>query len=133
MTNAIEAAGLTKWYGKRRGVLDLEFSVAEGEVFGFLGPNGAGKTTTIRLLLGFLRPSAGRALVLGHDAWLDAPAAHQAVAYVSSEPGYLGELSARDQLDYMARLRHLPTGCWRTMCATLRDLKVSSASWRRLA
>jgi ABC-2 type transport system ATP-binding protein len=119
MTNAIEAVGLTKWYGKRRGVLDLDFTVAEGEVFGFLGPNGAGKTTTIRLLLGFLRPSAGHSTVLGHDAWLDAPAAHADVAYVSSEPGYLGELTARDQLDYMARLRRLPTGSWRTMAERL--------------
>jgi ABC-2 type transport system ATP-binding protein len=119
MTNAIEAVGLTKWYGKRRGVLDLDFTVGEGEVFGFLGPNGAGKTTTIRLLLGFLRPTAGRGTVLGHDAWLDAPAAHEGVAYVSSEPGYLGELTAHDQLDYMARLRHLPTGSWRTMAERL--------------
>jgi len=119
MTNAIEAFGLTKWYGSRRGVLDLEFTVGEGEVFGFLGPNGAGKTTTIRLLLGLLRPTSGRATILGHDVWLDAPAAHAGVAYVSSEPAYLGELSARDQLDYMARLRGLQPGAWRTMAERL--------------
>jgi ABC-2 type transport system ATP-binding protein len=119
MALAIEAVGLTKWYGKRRGVLDLEFSVSEGEVFGFLGPNGAGKTTTIRLLLGFLRPSAGRATVMGHDAWSDAPAAHDGIAFVSSDPGYLGELTAREQLDYMARLRGLRPGAWRPMAERL--------------
>jgi ABC-type multidrug transport system ATPase subunit len=59
MTNlVIEAAGLTKFYGPRRGVEDVTFGVPEGEAFGFLGPNGAGKTTTIRLLLGFLRATA---------------------------------------------------------------------------
>ena len=113
MTSVIEATGLTKWYGKRRGVLDLDFAVEEGEVFGFLGPNGAGKTTTIRLLLGLLRPSAGSATVLGHDAWTDGAAAHVRLSYVSSDPGYLGELTAREQLDYMASLRGLPRGAWR--------------------
>ncbi len=113
MTTVIEATGLTKWYGRRRGVVDLDFAVEEGEVFGFLGPNGAGKTTTIRLLLGLLRPSAGSATVLGHDAWTDAAAAHVKLSYVSSDPGYLGELTAREQLDYMARLRGLAPGAWR--------------------
>jgi ABC-2 type transport system ATP-binding protein len=94
-------------------VLDLDFAVQQGEVFGFLGPNGAGKTTTIRLLLGLLRPSAGSATVLGHDAWTDAAAAHERLSYVSSDPGYLGELTAREQLDYMARLRGLAPGAWR--------------------
>ena len=119
MALAIEAVGLTKWYGKRRGVIDLGFGVSEGEVFGFLGPNGAGKTTTIRLLLGFLRPSAGRATVMGHDTWSDAPAAHDGIAFVSSDPGYLGELTAQEQLDYMARLRGLRPGAWRPMAERL--------------
>jgi ABC-2 type transport system ATP-binding protein len=119
MTQVIEATGLTKWYGKRRGVLDVSFGVQEGEVFGFLGPNGAGKTTTIRLLLGLLRPTAGSAMVLGHDAWLDAAAAHERLSYVSSDPGYLGELTAREQLDYMAQLRGLAPGAWRAAAERL--------------
>jgi ABC-2 type transport system ATP-binding protein len=116
---AIEAVGLTKWYGKRRGIIEVDFDVREGEVFGFLGPNGAGKTTTIRLLLGLLRPSAGRSSVLGHDSWLEAPAAHAGLAYTSSDPAYLGQLSAGDQLDYMARLRGLATGAWRPIAERL--------------
>jgi ABC-2 type transport system ATP-binding protein len=108
----IEAAGLTKWYGKRRGIEDVSFAVTEGEAFGFLGPNGAGKTTTIRLLLGFLRPSAGRATVFGRDAFLDAPTTHASLAYLGSDPGFLGELTGAQQLDYLARLRGLPPRAW---------------------
>ena len=59
--------------------------------------------------LGFLRPSSGRAIVLGHDAWSDAPAAHERISFVSSEPGYLGRPDGAAQLEYMARLRGLPT------------------------
>ena len=67
MEAAIKTEGLTKTYGKNRGIRDVDLEVAEGEVFGFLGPNGAGKTTTIRTLLGFMRPTGGRAEVFGLD------------------------------------------------------------------
>jgi ABC-2 type transport system ATP-binding protein len=113
MTSVIEAFGLTKSYGRRRGIVDVSFEVREGEVFGFLGPNGAGKTTTIRTLLGLLRPTAGRAALFGVDAWSDAPRAHASISYVGSDPAYLGELTAAAQLDYVARLRRLPRGAWR--------------------
>jgi ABC-2 type transport system ATP-binding protein len=113
MTDVIEAVGLTKAYGRRRGIVDLTFSVHEGEVFGFLGPNGAGKTTTIRTLLGLLRPTAGRAALFGLDAWHEASAVHERISFVGSEPGYLGELTAAEQLDYLARLRRLPRNAWR--------------------
>lgn len=109
---AIEATGLTRWYGRRRGIADVSFEVGEAEVFGFLGPNGSGKTTTIRLLMGFLRPTAGRATIFGRDSWRDAAAAHRDVAYAASEPGYLGDLPAADQLDYLARLRGLERRAW---------------------
>jgi ABC-2 type transport system ATP-binding protein len=119
MPSVIEAVGLTKRYGSRRGIDDVTFQIRENEVFGFLGPNGAGKTTTIRLLLGFLRPTAGHASVLGHDAWADAAPAHVDVAYVSSEPAYLGQLTAAEQLDYMAQLRGLRKGAWRLVAERL--------------
>lgn len=64
----VRAAGLTKSYGRQRGIRDVSFDVAGGEIFGFLGPNGAGKTTTIRLLIGLIRPQRGDAWVLGRDA-----------------------------------------------------------------
>jgi ABC-2 type transport system ATP-binding protein len=115
MTEVIEAFGLTKSYGTRRGIVDVEFAVHEGEVFGFLGPNGAGKTTTIRTLLGLLRPTSGRATVLGLDVWADAPRVHEQISFLGSDPGYLGELTAAEQLDYVAKLRRLPKGAWRPM------------------
>ena len=112
MADAIALRGLTRWYGKRRGVLDLDVTVDEGEVFGFLGPNGAGKTTTIRMLLGLIRPSTGSASIWGLDCWRDAPAIHARVAHLGSDPGYLGELTGAQTLDYLAGLRGLPRGCW---------------------
>jgi ABC-2 type transport system ATP-binding protein len=117
--HVIEAAGLTKFYGPRRGVVDVEFGVREGEAFGFLGPNGAGKTTTIRLILGFLRATRGEIRVFGEDAFREAPRIHANLAYLGSEPGYLGELTGAEQLDYLAQLRGLPAGCWRTLAERL--------------
>jgi ABC-2 type transport system ATP-binding protein len=111
----IQVASLTKAYGKRRGIVDVSFDVAEGESFGFLGPNGAGKTTTIRTLIGLLRPTAGGATIYGLDVWHDAPAIHERMAYLGSDPGYLPELTSAAQLDYLARLRGLPSGAWRDL------------------
>ena len=65
--SAIETRHLTKYYGKARGIIDLDLSVEEGEYFGFIGPNGAGKSTTIRTLLGLISPSSGSAAVFGKD------------------------------------------------------------------
>jgi ABC-type multidrug transport system ATPase subunit len=67
MTVAVSAEMLTKTFGSHRGVEGLEFTVAEGEIFGFLGPNGAGKSTTIRLLTGLSHPTSGTAKVFGLD------------------------------------------------------------------
>jgi ABC-2 type transport system ATP-binding protein len=115
----IEADGLTKYYGPRRGVEDVAFAISDGEAFGFLGPNGAGKTTTIRLVLGFLRPTRGRIRVFDRDAFDEAPGIHARVAYLGSDPGFLGELTSAEQLDYLARMRHLPRGAWRPLAERL--------------
>jgi len=115
MGNAIELDRLTRSYGHRRGVVDLEVEVREGEVFGFLGPNGAGKTTTIRVLMGFIRPTSGRATIFGLDAWSDAPRLHRQVACLGSDPGYLGELTAAELLRHLARLRGLAPSAWRPL------------------
>jgi ABC-2 type transport system ATP-binding protein len=112
MGTVVEVQGLTKSYGKRRGIVDVSFDVVEGEVFGFLGPNGAGKTTTIRTLLGLLRAEAGRATIFGQDTWAQASSIHERISYLGSDPGYLGELTAAQQLDHLARLRGLPAGAW---------------------
>ena len=65
----VRAEGLTKAYVHRVALRDLDLEIKQGEIFGYLGPNGAGKTTTLRLLAGMLRPTSGRAQVLGYDAW----------------------------------------------------------------
>lgn len=115
----IEAARLTKSYGPRRGIVDVDLDVTAGEAFGFLGPNGAGKTTTIRVLLGLLRPTSGLARVFGLDAWHDAPRIHERAAYLGSDPGFLGELTAAEQLDHLAALRRIPRGAWRPLAERL--------------
>jgi len=119
MANAIDVEGLTKSYGKRRGITDVGFSVPEGEVFGFLGPNGAGKTTTIRLLLGFIRPDAGSATVFGLDTWAAAPRVHRRLAYLSGDPRYWGELTARRHLEFVAGQRGLAKDAWRPLADRL--------------
>jgi ABC-2 type transport system ATP-binding protein len=117
--HVIEAAGLTKYYGSRRGVVDVDVTVAEGEAFGFLGPNGAGKTTTIRLIMGFLRATRGEVRVFGEHAFDQAPRIHENVSYLGTDPGYLGELTGADQLDYLATMRGLPRGTWRSLAERL--------------
>ena len=73
---AVRTEGLTKHFGAVTALQDLDLEIAPGEAFGYLGPNGAGKTTTIRLLLGLVRPSAGRAEVFGLDCRRQAVEAH---------------------------------------------------------
>lgn len=119
MSEVIAATGLTRRYGARRGVAELSFRVDEGEVFGFLGPNGAGKTTTIRLLLGAIRPNGGMARIFGLDTWAQAAAVHRNLAYLGSDPGFLGELTVEEQLDYLAGLRGLPAGAWKRLAERL--------------
>lgn len=82
---AISTKGLTRTYGARRGVEDVNLFIPEGSLYGFLGPNGAGKTTTIRVLLGFLRPTSGRASVLGMDCWSQSARIKRDVGYVPGD------------------------------------------------
>jgi ABC-type multidrug transport system ATPase subunit len=95
---AITTELLTKRYGDRVAVDGLTLQVAQGEVFGLLGPNGAGKTTTIAMLLGLLRPSAGRALVLGHDMAREPGAALARVGAMIEAPAFYPYLSGYDNL-----------------------------------
>lgn len=102
---AIRTSGLTKRYDETVALYGLDLAVEPGEVYGYLGPNGAGKTTTIRLLLGLLRPSGGRAELFGVDAWADPVAAHRRIAYVSAEPNLWPSLTAAETLEFLARVR----------------------------
>lgn len=101
----IRTERLTKMYGANRGVLELDLSVDEGEIFGFLGPNGAGKTTTMRILLDLIRPTSGQAEVFGMDTMRDARAIHRRVGYLPGEFDLYERLSGADTIRYFANLR----------------------------
>jgi ABC-2 type transport system ATP-binding protein len=105
---AVRIEGLTKYYGPVVGVEDLTLDVARGEVFGFLGANGAGKTTTIRLLLDLIRPTRGRASVLGIDCHRDSLNARLKIGYLPGELPIYRDLSAAAYLHYLARLDSRP-------------------------
>ena len=101
---AVLTHGLTKRFGRLVAVKGLDLAVEPGQVFGFLGLNGAGKTTTIRMLLDLLRPSAGRAAILGHDCQSDSVAARALVGYMPGEPGFYRDMTGRQVLGVLARL-----------------------------
>ena len=102
---AIHTEGLTKYYGKNRGIEDVNLDVQEGEVFGFLGPNGAGKSTTIRTLLDEIRPTSGAATILGFDARKDVVDIRRHVGYIPADLALYPNLTGRDTLTYFANLR----------------------------
>jgi ABC-2 type transport system ATP-binding protein len=97
--------GLTKDYGSLRALDALSLRLEPGEVFGLLGPNGSGKSTALRILLGFLRPSAGRAAIAGHDVWHDGVAARRNVAYLPGELRLYENMTGRQIVAFLARLR----------------------------
>ncbi|MAZ97218.1 MAG: ABC transporter [Flavobacteriales bacterium] len=107
---AIEFHGLTKFYGKHRGIESIEFSVTKGEIFGFIGPNGAGKSTAIRTLLGLLHPSGGSAAILGHDVVNEGVQARLKVGYLPAEVDFYPEMTSRELLQYHAGLYGLENG-----------------------
>ena len=98
---------LSKRYGRRMGLDSADFHVGEGEIFGFLGANGAGKTTAIRLLLGFLRPSHGRATIFGLDCWSDSARIKHDVGYLPGDLRLYPWLTAQRALRIVGRVRGL--------------------------
>ena len=103
--NAIETNKLTKYYGKSRGIIDLDLSVEQGEFFGFIGPNGAGKSTTIRTLLGLIRPTTGSAKILGKDILTEKEAILAQVGYLPSEAMFYSGMRVKDVIKLSADLR----------------------------
>jgi len=103
--NVIETEKLTKSYGPHRGIVEVDLSVAQGEVFGFLGPNGAGKTTTIRTLLDLIRPTSGVARVFGIESSADPVAIHRRIGYLPGEFTLYDRLTGAQTIRYFANLR----------------------------
>ena len=103
----IETEGLTKRYRDKIAVNDLALQIPRGEVFGFLGPNGAGKTTTILMLLGLTEPTAGTASVCGFNPKTQPLEVKRRVGYLPENPGFYEDLTARENLAYIARLNRI--------------------------
>jgi ABC-2 type transport system ATP-binding protein len=101
----IEVENLTKTYGDVVAIEDVSFHVPRGEVLGFLGPNGAGKTTTMRILAGYMPPSAGRASVAGHDVFHDSLEVRRRLGYLPETVPLYTEMTVAGYLNFMARLR----------------------------
>ncbi len=105
MRVVIDVVGLRKHFGHVRALDGLDLQVGEGEIHGFLGPNGAGKTTTLRVLLGSVRATSGRATVFGRDPWTDAVALHRDIAYVPGDVTLWPSLTGGETIDLLARMR----------------------------
>lgn len=104
----VEAQGLKKSYGPVQAVEGLDLRVQEGEIYGLLGPNGSGKTTTILMLLGLTEPSAGRVQVAGFNPTREPLKVKRAVGYLPENVGFYDDLTARENLRYIARLNGIP-------------------------
>jgi ABC-2 type transport system ATP-binding protein len=106
----IEVQHLTKRYGPLKAVDDVSFKVERGEILGFLGPNGAGKTTTMRVLTGYMPPSEGRAIVAGFDVFDQPIEAKRRTGYLPETPPLYPEMTVRDYLSFVARIKGVPRG-----------------------
>lgn len=103
---AIKTEKLTKYYGKSRGIIDVDLSVSAGDFFGFIGPNGAGKSTTIRALLGLISPSSGGAEIFGRDIAKNKTEILAEVGYLPSETAFYSGMRASEIIEFSARLRN---------------------------
>lgn len=100
----IEAVNLTKYYGKSRGIIDLNLKVREGDIFGFIGPNGAGKSTTIRILLGLISATSGSGTVFGRDIVKDKERILEDIGYMPSEAMFYSGMKVWDIIKFSAEL-----------------------------
>lgn len=106
----IEITRLSKFYGKSKGITDVNLKIDEGEIFGFIGPNGAGKSTTIRILLNLIFPTSGSARIMGMDIVRETKIIKQYTGYIPSDAGIYPSMDVREFLGYCARFHKLPAG-----------------------
>lgn len=103
----IKVNGLSKVFKNGKGIYDLSFEVAKGEVFGYLGPNGAGKSTTIRNLMGFTKPTSGKSLIAGLDCWDQSPEIQKNVGYLPGEISFIDEMNGVQFLNLIGGMQGL--------------------------
>src|SRR5215468_9819333 len=106
---AVQTLGLTRTYGTMMALNALDLTVQQGDLFGFIGSNGAGKTTTLRILATFLAPTAGQALVLGHDVGRDADAVRHVIGYMPDFFGVYKDMEVTEYLDFFGACYKIPT------------------------
>lgn len=119
---AIQTEKLTKYYGRSRGIIDVDLTVEEGDLFGFIGPNGAGKSTTIRTLLGLISPTGGRASIFGKDIVSCKNEILSKIGYLPSEVFFYNGMRAGEIIDLSARLRR--TDCKKEAAALAERLEL---------
>ena len=110
----IEVSDVTKYYGNFPAIMDISFRVEPGEVVGFLGPNGAGKSTTMKVITGFLPPSSGSASIAGYDIVNESLEARKHIGYLPETVPLYTEMTVREYLDYMGKLRGMASDKIRT-------------------
>lgn len=123
--NIVEINQLTKYYGNARGIVDVSFNIAEGEIFGFIGPNGAGKSTTIRTILGLIYPTSGSAKIFGKDIIREGAEIRKEVGYLPSEVFYYDNMRVIDILKYSASFYNKDCDSRITELAAIMDLDLN--------
>lgn len=104
----IEVSHLSKNYGERRAITDLNFKIEKGDVVGFLGPNGAGKSTTMKIITGFMAPTSGEAKVCGYDVFLNPIEVKKRIGYLPETPPLYPDMLVEDYLRFVAELKQVP-------------------------
>jgi ABC-2 type transport system ATP-binding protein len=135
MIQAIKTTGLTKTYGEKRALDDVNLVVPEGSIFGFLGPNGAGKTTTLRILTGLARPTSGSVQILSHDVAMAGNEVRADVGFLPDVPGFYEWMTAEGLLRFAGRLFLCsPSRCREPPSSSprQRSTRCSSRSWSSL-
>src|SRR5438876_3779258 len=125
--SVITTAGLTRQYGSRSGIQAVTLAVPQGSLFGFLGPNGAGKTTAIRVLLGFLRPTAGSARIFGLDCWRQSRQAKAEIGYVPGDLRLYAWMNGAEALRMFGSIRRRDMLVFGRQLAEQFDLDLSVA------
>ena len=106
--NVIETTKLTKYYGKSRGIVDVDMTVTEGEIYGFIGPNGAGKSTTIRMLCGIYAPTSGTGTVGGFDIIREQGKIKENIGYMSQKFSLYDDLTVEENIDFYSGIYRIP-------------------------